>query len=591
MAYYRIQRKMPNGWNMRLDFISYDGSFSDTIENLPEVVLTEIGSLTAEFDSLPYGLMNPMTFGFNLIWDKLPATMQTRLENGYDEPTPGAYRRNTWYLYTDRGTNGATYTLEFVGCEDNIEALELQPLDNGMFSYNVELVDACYFWLKTITSADVWPGNTTSQPSEVNVWQIKLPGSDVEQLHLLGAIGLNGTFVKLEDLLDQFNNTSTGFTSRITHCSALGNNFDYGNKLKDIFTHAVSWYAPASISSLPRQADSTALTKDKIWVCSAIYPNNQFTAVGGLFSSQDKYGIANANTSAYDVLRDFCEQSAVRVGYRFTYTGSAGTTQIRVVFDVKTITEGRDASGSDESLALTSALTYSSITKRGDNILKAEVRFETESDKDATDIVKIERGARASRSYNIEPRLHNMPVHIADTNTETKWPLFKAPMKQTNQMYVRGNYYTGAVANPTNFIKLHEKTAIRYGLGGGESISVNVTSLEYPAGATDFPTNADKQASYYLKLNDSQVNSSLSAALCTLLLHVFADENNAIVEVDWPLKLSTKLMPDYVTGKYALTGGAATEFATINWSKAMPTSISVDLMAGKVTHRYFMVKV
>jgi len=591
MAYYRISRALPNGWNMRLDFISYDGSFSDTIENLPEIVLTEIGSLTAEFDSLPYGLMNPMTFGFNLIWNKLPDTMQTRLENGYDEPTPGAYRRNTWYLYTDRGTNGATYTLEFVGCEDNIEALELQPLDNGMFGYNVELVDACYFWLKTITGADVWPGNATSQPSEVNVWQIKLPGSDVEQLHLLGAVGLNGTFVKMVDLLDQYNNTSVNFTSRITHCAAAGGNFDYGNKLKDIFTQAVSWYAPANITSLPRTAGVSSLAKDEVWVCSAIYPNNSTTAVGGLFSSQDKYGIANANTSAYDVLRDFCEQSAVRVGYRFTYTGSAGATQIRVVFDVKTITEGRDASGSDESLALTSALTYSNITKRGDNILKAEVRFETESDRDATDIVKIERGARASRSYNIEPRLHNMPVHIADTNPDRKWPLFKAPMKQTNQMYVRGNYYSAPNGNQSNFIKLHEKTAIRYGLGGGENISVNVTSLEYPAGATDFPTNTEKQASYYLKLNDSQVNSSLSAALCTLLLHVFANENNAIVEVEWPLKLSTKLMPDYVTGKYTLTGGAATEFTTINWSKAMPTSISVDLMTGKATHRYFMVKV
>lgn len=592
MAFYRISRTMPNGWNMRLDFISYDGSFSDTVTNLPEIVITEIGALTAEFDSLPYGLMNPMTFGFTLIWNKLPATMQSKLET---EGTDPSLRRNTWYLYTDRGTNGATYSLEFVGCEDNIEALELQPLDNGMFGYNVELVDAAYFWLKTITGADVWPGNATSQPSEVNVWQIKLPGSDVEQLHLLGAVGLNGTFVKLVDLLDQYNNTSVNFTSRITHCAAASGNFDYGNKLKDVFTQAVSWYAPKNITSLPREAATNPMTnnpslKDEIWVCSAIYPNNSTTKVGGLFSSQDKYGIANANISAYDVLRDFCEQSAVRVGYRFAYTGSGGTTQIRVIFDVKTITEGRDASGSDETLSLESALTYSSITKRGDNILKAEVRFETESDKDATDIVKIERGARASRSYNIEPRLHNMPVHIADTNPSQTWPLYKAPMKQTNQMYVRGNYYAPPNGNPSNFIKLHEKTAIRYGLDGGESITVNVTSLEYPAGATNFPTNAEKQASYYLKLNDSQVNSSLSAALCTLLLHVFADEDNAIVEVEWPLKLSSKLMPDYVAGKYTLTDGAATEFTTINWSKAMPTSISIDLMQGKATHRYFMVK-
>ncbi len=65
MAFYRISRTMPNGWNMRLDFISYDGSFSDTVTNLDEIVITEIGALTADFDSLPYGLMNPMSFGFS----------------------------------------------------------------------------------------------------------------------------------------------------------------------------------------------------------------------------------------------------------------------------------------------------------------------------------------------------------------------------------------------------------------------------------------------------------------------------------------------------------------------------------------------
>jgi hypothetical protein len=48
-------------------------------------------------------------------------------------------------------------------------------------------------------------------------------------------------------------------------------------------------------------------------------------------------------------------------------------------------------------------------------------------------------------------------------------------------------------------------------------------------------------------------------------------------------------MPDYLAGKFALTDKAALEFTTIKWDRAMPVSISVDLMQAKATHRYFMV--
>jgi hypothetical protein len=85
MAHYRIARTMPNGWQVRLDMISYDGAFGDTIVPLPEVVLLEMGALTAEFDSLPYGLMNPATFSFRLVWDQLPGAMQTYLEDAFAE--------------------------------------------------------------------------------------------------------------------------------------------------------------------------------------------------------------------------------------------------------------------------------------------------------------------------------------------------------------------------------------------------------------------------------------------------------------------------------------------------------------------------
>ena len=596
MAHYSIARTMPNGWQVRLDMISYDGAFGDTIVPLPEVVLLEMGALTAEFDSLPYGLMNPATFSFRLVWDQLPDAMRTYLEDAFTEDALllSGYKRNTWYLYTDRGTSGATWTLEFAGCEDNVEALELQPLDNGFFSYNVELVDIAYYWLKTMNGKQFFNeigliiAKSLGQviTSGPNAWQIRLNPSNLnnrEQVHEFWSVNAEGKFLSIGNLMDTYYNSSSYFAESLTH--AASGTFDSTNALRNLMNHAVDWYAPASVQSLPRNADSTALTNAQMYALVEITPVGDATAIGGVMNQQDKYGIANANTTAYDVLRTLCEQSGVRVGYRFTTSGSGSGTAINVVFDVKMVTEGRDhASNVDATLSLSSALTYSSITKRGDNILKAEVRFETESDRDATDIVKVQRGARASRSMNIEPLLHNMPVHIQDNNPDDRWPKFKAPIKQTNQLYVRGSYYSGS---PNNFTKIHEKTAIRYSTT--QSVVVDPDGLKNPVPATDFKTNSDTQATYFLQINDCQVNGCITAALCNLLLTVFSNENNAIVEVEWPLSVNSKVMTDYIAGKFELTDEAADKFDNIAWDKAMPVSISVDLIGAKATHRYYMV--
>jgi len=590
MAHYRIARTMPNGWQVRLDMITYDGAFGDTIVPLPEVVLLEMGELTAEFDSLPYGLMNPATFSFRLIWDQLPSgagSIQEYIEQGYDETSPGIYTRNTWYLYTDRGTSGATWTLEFAGCEDNVEALELQPLDNGMFSYNVELVDIVYYWLKTKSGYDIFNGIGTLVDSDRSAFQVRFATGSLinkQQVQEFWSINASAKFINIYDVLDAYADSGGAWNTALSH-SVISGNFDYGNNLRKVLTHAVDWFPPANLTSLPRNAGSTALTNQELWVVATITPNGQTTPIGGMLVQQDKYGIANANVSAYDVLRELCEQSGIRVGYRFEVSGSGATTAIRAIFDVKRITEGRDhASNVDATLSLSSALTYSSITKRGDNILKAEVRFETDSDRDATDIVKVQRGARASRSMNIEPIIHNMPVHIQDNNPDDTWPQFKAPIKQTNQLYVRGSYYS---VSPNNFIKVHEKTRINY--SSSQYVEVDPDGLKNPVKATDFRTNSATQATYFLQINDCQVNGCITAALCNLLLTVFSNENNAIVEVEWPLSISSKVMTDYIAGKFELTDEAALKFGNISWDKAMPVSISVDLVGAKATHRYYMV--
>jgi hypothetical protein len=590
MAHYRIQRTLPNGWNIRLEFISWDGVFSTTPTDLGEVVLTELGTLSAEFDSLPYGLMNPMTFDFKLIWDNLPAPLQTFLEQGYG--TYGGYEcRNTWYLFSDRGTSGATWSLEFAGCEDNVEALELEPLENGMFSYSVELVDIAYFWMKTRTGKDMFTSLfiTPSSPQST-CWQVYFSSSGLasrRQEFEFFSINASGRFYKLEDVCNAYYSTSPSFVA-LSH--TYGSQFDYTQTLKSLMTHAVTFYRQDSYTALPRTATSI-VPNNYLYVIGKIESGSN--VIGGVLSPNDQFGLANPNTSSYDVLRQLAEQSFVRIGYRFERTGTGSGTQIRVIFDVKQITQARDydrtVATPDQTLSLDSSLSYSKVTVRGENILKAETRYETTSDKDATQIVKIQKGARASRSFNFEPLLINMPVDVQDNNDQNTWPRFKAPLKQTNQIYF--NIGDSGMGSPNQaFVKVHEKTQVQWGTLVTDKVVVDPDGLKNPVSATDFKTNPTTQTTYYLQINDCQVSGGISGAVTSALITVFANEKNAILEADWIVSQNTKVLPDYICGKYALTGTITTRFTGLNWTRAMPTSIEWDLMADTVKHKYMLVK-
>lgn len=584
----------------------YNGAWGDAITELPEICILEMSNLKAEFDGLPYGLMNPLSFGCKLIWDNLPEGMQTALETGYDEGTVtgdyAKYRRNTWYLWIDKGSG--TYDLEFCGVEDNVESLELEPLETGLYSYNVDLVDVAYYWLKTIPASVFFAKIAALNLSESKLfragrecWQVRLKqsGGVYEQKQEFWKLDAFANFLAVGNLFRAFNLTSDNFNK----CLIRGYSstaFDFGNDLENLMTHAAEFYRVNSVENTPRAANTTPLTKTQLFSCAEIYINGRYYGrpIGGTLSPSDKYGLASANESAYDVLRAIAEQSGVRVGYRFAYNSSGSTFGLGVKFDVKLITQSRDGAATsdtaDVTLNLANASNYSKITKRGDNILKAEVQFDTSSDKDATQIIKIKEGARASRSLNVKLRLINMPVDIGDKNKDDVWPCIKAPMKQTNMLYVRGSDFYGLPGN--EFIKVHEKMRINYGAngsGGYEYVQVDADGLDYPVYPQKLKTDTTAQAQYILQINDCQVNGGLTAALCELFLKVFSNENNAIVEVEWPATLSPKIMPSYITGRHELTGKAADVFTQISWDRAMPVSLDVSFMDNKVKAKYYIV--
>lgn len=601
---YRISRTLPNGWKIRLDFVPYDVALGATLNNpiaeMDEVVLLELGEQTAEFDAVPYGLCKPQTLKFKLAWSRLPSVVQNALETGYD-----GNRTNLWLLYSDRGT-GSTYTLEFAGCEDNIESLELEPLDGGDYAYNVELVDICYHAMKTTTGQDVLGGKQGAGTIPNNIpWQFFLEKSrGRNQKHIAyGPVRIDHTRDALVKVLDGLggkivDNFSHEGVSSLVQYQGIA---DATSTLRDIFVAALELYGCGTNEpdSNPRRTrktpdysvnTGTGSDTDRALLATEIYLTTNVGIgsaenTGGLYSASDNYAWGRKDVAVYDLVRDLCETLGVKASYKFNYVVKTGTEvadRITVTWYVKRIAASRnyanDVDTTDISLDLDTALASPKITKRGDNILKSEVRYETSNQEDKTEIVRITKGARASRSMNVEPIVHNIPVFLKDFDEQQgRYEGFK----QTNQLFFKGRG-VGARLDGT-VVKVHEDTKYWYGPKSTQYISVTSTASNNPEQQKD-----ETQQATGVQLAALQAETSMATALTKLHLKAFSDNDNAIAETEWDYRTSPLVMCEGLAGRHTLTGDVTSTFSALAWDYALPSSISVDWVGGVSKVKYYL---
>jgi hypothetical protein len=594
---YRISRTLPNGWRIRLDFLPFIASLNEPtniVEELDAVTLLELGEQKAEFDAVPYGLCKPQTLKIKLAWSRLPVAMQ-----GYIDSS--GYVTNTWILYSDRGTNGATWSLEFAGAEDNVESLELEPLGDGQFAYSVELADLAYITMKTSMGRE----NMQTQKAAFATYNVvSVPNNTPWQVYLNAVAGRN-EFGDTTNL-DLFASTVYNVMNRAS-CS-LGKNlgeatnsstgdqpalWDLTNTLRNIFSAAIELYGCTTdgneVGGKIRRKNTPALTTSQMYLTTNITERTSGNTLGGIYSIADNYAWARPDVSAYDVMRDLCETLGVKASYRFsivpaaTYVGQT-TDAIGITWDIKRVGSSRDFANNVDTADVTidtdRAITQAKITKRGENILKSEVRFETSNSEDKTEIVRVANGARASRSMNVEPIVHNIPVFLKEYDERRgRWE----PFKQTNLIYFQGN---GSNGSPDGSImKVHEDTLYWYGPGATHYVSVSSAASDNPYQNTDA-----NQQFYMVQLASLQAQTSMAAALTKLHLKCFSDADNALVEIEYPMSLSAYVLPSALAGRHTLTGAGPSTFTTLAWSRALPVSIAVDWMAGTSKVSYYLMK-
>ncbi|HBB25474.1 MAG TPA: hypothetical protein DCZ59_04345 [Bacteroidetes bacterium] len=593
---YRISRTLPNGWQVRLDFIPYDCALNapgNTTTELDAVCLLELGEQKAEFEAVPYGLCKPQTLKIKLAWSRLPSAMRTFMELSSSITAV----QNLFILYSDRGTNGATWSVEFAGCEDNVEALELEPIGDGLYAYSIELVDMAYYTMKTTMGTDY----STGKKGELQV-----PNKTPWQMYLNALAGRN-EFGDTTDL-DLYASTSVNVMEHVagrlgTNAAQLTNAalifyevpalFDITSTLRNMFTVALELYGCTtdglSVGGKVRRKITPALTASQIYLTTNVVERTGGNTIGGIYARGDNYAWMRPEASMYDVMRDLCETLGVKASYRFsiipngTYTNQIADA-VGITWDIKRIGSSRDYANNVDTADVTidtdAALTQPKITKRGENVLKSEVRFETSNSEDKTEIVRVANGARASRSMNVEPIVHNIPVFLREYDERRgRWE----PFKQTNLLYFQGN---GSNGSPDGSImKVHEDTLYWYGPGATHYVSVSSPASDNPYQQTD-----ENQQFYMVQLASLQAQTSMAAALTKLHLKAFSDADNALVEIEYPMTASPYVLPSALAGRHVLTGTAASTFTTLAWTRALPVSISVDWTAGTSKMSYYLMK-
>jgi hypothetical protein len=596
MSIYRYSRELPNGWRVRLDLVPYNETLSGTVVEQPPYGVINIGEQTSEFDELPFGLQKPQTLKIELDWEGLAPTVRTLLSTARGTNPFGFQGRNMWMLFSDRGTAGATYSLEFCGVEDNVDALELEPGDNG-YVYNAELVDIAYYTMKTLTGYNLFfgyePEDTKAYRRVYDSRAVSVPGgveSD-DQLNRTDGVFDAGAYVSsfehvmlwIRKVCGNYLNLLDGRAS--AWATLQGTNFDTGNDLRNMIETAVELYEQNT--TYPRSAGA-ALTKSTAHIIthiSDLYKEGTIydRLYGGMASRADKLAFGRDDVTAWDILKRLAETLGVKLSYSFGYDNTTYTSPTRPFVTVKwnvrriasPITTSNTFDYQDYTIDLDTALTRPSISIRGNNVLKGEARIEVFQDEDVSEWARISKGTEASRSINVEPIINNYPTYKDRAEGGSTW--LRATILQTN------NIVTKESATSDSLLKAHEDTKVFWGPNSTDRVVAST------AASAELPP-VTNPGLYKLTLAERQVRSCLPYALVKFYSMVFAEEDSASIELEYDLRGSVAYLPQSLGARLLFQNGAAYTFTSLPWARAITTSIVTNWTEGKTKARYYLME-
>lgn len=568
------------GWGMRLWILPHDANLSSANADFhtgADGPVLEVGEQSIEFDELPIGLAKPMTLKVKLKVSALDSTLK-----GYiTQPIDVSGNKTLWMLFSDRGTSGGTYTLEFCGVQSNTDSSKYSR-SSGEYVVEYELVDMAYDLLSSVTGEDLcgyvnddgtdnfgtafdvdWetPANASDYRYNVSAFQ----GSSVRPLTWSGIM----TDIRLG--LSNVMNTKYARTANVG--AGVSFTFDELDRLVELPDVAFTLYEVDRTDS--RVIGSAFAPASSNVLIPAFVHDSDGNVVGGYCNADDEFGMAR-HKSAWDWLKDLSENFAVKVALRYSYNSGGGNPYVNVRWVVQRV---MDYSVSNRSVATDEWKNDVELEEGASVVVKAEVEFDLEGDNASRAKYEID-GTRTQRGWTLRSILHNLPAAKNELSTKMAGGVSR------NDAITRGFPYTNVLYYNAsgNMVKIHETLRIYWGGAFGTTYTLVSSAL------SESPPYASTLTAVTEWCVDMQTTTGIPYGIAKFIATLFGSRYQTAFEVELNTADKTWAIPANICDTVSITGSLASDLSHINWTQIPITGITVDWTAGTSKVKVLSVK-
>lgn len=601
---YRKEWQAPSGtgWNYRLDIVPYLANLSSAVIPLSgaEANAIEVGAIEASFDKLPYGLQSPTQMTLQLVYSNLPeplrVSLQLKMVNGtytVGSFTSTGVMKNTFMLFSDRGTNKGTWTLEFAGTPAKINSMKYKK-EAGAYVTTVELVDTLYDAMVSLPMSAIesndWAGNYHTVLYDVGFPSVAR--SDAYHTARVEDTGWSTGFF-VESFADVMTKIRANITEQLVRqtcrtvnstANALVNAADSFGFMPNFIGNCAEFYQCAD--AYPRTT-GTPLTKNTAKLVTRVIERDTGDTVGGMVSSRDEVSWARYET-AWDWYKDLCETFAAKVTYKPKYNDPFGDPYISYSFVVQPIKQQYQTT--KLAMSVDRVLEHPEITETEDAVAKAEVRTQIFSEGNVTEWIVNAGVNRADQQFTLQNYLHNLPVTVDNQlysggGDSTRADFRSIGLFQTNRIVYESNGQC-FLSHPT--VKLYTTSAT-----GTTYAAIDPNSSQDLGTLPPNPVYSDiSLQEYNLWVNAVQSYGGLPFAIARYVTSVLGKDNLATFEAEFRITD----YPDILMGTDSLgnvadlsTSSIAADLDHLGWANAIITAIDCDTQAGTTTIKFTLV--
>lgn len=585
MAIYRKQwtDQTGTGWNYRLDIMPYGNLLNASVVTLEgnAANLIEIGAISSAFDKLPYGLQNPPEMTIKLAISNLPSALQTALRNKVGLVGD----RNLFMLFSDRGTNGATYTLEFCGVQAKIAGTTYSK-EAGAWLTSIDLVDALYFTMTQVRMSEIENNSYAATTPYTVLYDVGFPSAArTDVFHSARAEDTGWTRDFFADTWNEVVGevrTDISYYLSILACRTSNTTgvvdiiADLTGDMADYWGNTVDMYQCSA--TYPRTA-TTALDGNSARMVSRIREKDGNAVVGGMVSSRDKFSWARYET-AWDWIKDLSETFNAKASYYPVYYAGGGNPYIAYAWNVKPVLTDPISAG--RTLPFESALSWPEINETEEGIGKSETRTEA-GDKDVKQWIVNAGVSRADKQFTAQLWVTNSPTVVDsfkvgndEVNGVDQAELYSKGIFQTNRIIYESG---GQIFKAHEDVRLYKSATVSVLYQAIDPSTSNNLSEEPPTFGGDEAQGVALQK-YQLWANAVQSYGCLPYALAKHITNLFGNDNITSFQIEYRITdFPTKVLNENLGAVYDFSASdVASELSHLQWDQGVVTAIEADHM-------------